>query len=77
MKAILIPVKTFAESKKRLAAHYSAADRAALARALCEDFFRTIAEVTDIDRVFVVSQEPLVDVLRAVEEAVAPGGSHR
>jgi hypothetical protein len=27
--------------------------------------------------VFVVSQEPLVDVLRAVEEAVAPGGSHR
>ena len=58
MKAILIPVKTFAESKKRLAAHYSAADRTALARALCEDFFRTVAEVTDIDRVFVVSQEP-------------------
>ena len=57
MKAILIPVKTFAESKKRLADHYSAADRAALAEALCEDFFRTIAQVTDIDRVFVVSQE--------------------
>jgi 2-phospho-L-lactate guanylyltransferase len=58
VKAILIPVKSFAESKKRLAAHYSPADRAALAAALCEDFFRTIAEVTGFDRVFVVSQEP-------------------
>lgn len=58
MKAILIPVKAFAESKKRLAAQYSAFQREALAAALCEDFFRTIAEVTGIDRVFVVSQEP-------------------
>ena len=58
MKAILIPVKTFTDSKKRLADHYSAADRAALASALCEDFFRTIAQVKGIDRVFVVSQEP-------------------
>jgi len=58
VKAILIPVKTFAESKKRLADHYPASDRAALAAALCEDFFRTVAEVTGIDRVFVVSQEP-------------------
>ena len=57
MKAILIPVKTFAQSKKRLADHYSAADRAALAAALCEDFFRVIAQVRGIDRVFVVSQE--------------------
>ena len=58
MRAILIPVKSFAESKKRLADHYSAADRAALAAAMCEDFFRTVADVTDIDRVFVVTQEP-------------------
>lgn len=58
MKAILIPVKIFAQSKKRLADHYSAADRAALAAALCEDFFRTVAQVAGIDRVFVVSQEP-------------------
>lgn len=58
MKAILIPVKSFAESKKRLADHYSAADRAALAAALCEDFFRTVTQVTGIDDVFVVSQEP-------------------
>jgi 2-phospho-L-lactate guanylyltransferase len=60
VKAILIPVKNFAESKQRLAGHYSAAERAALAAALCEDFFRTIAEVTGIDKVFVVSQEPRV-----------------
>ena len=59
MKAILIPVKSFAQSKERLAPHYSAAVRAALAAALCEDFFRTVAQVTGIDRVFVVSQEPL------------------
>lgn len=58
MKAILIPVKTFAESKQRLAAYYSAADRSALAAALCEDSFHTITKVTGVDRVFVVSQEP-------------------
>ena len=59
MKAILIPVKAFAESKKRLA-HYSTAQRAALAAALCEDFFGVVARVTGVDRVFVVSQEPRV-----------------
>lgn len=58
MKAILIPVKNFVQSKKRLADRYSATDRAALAAALCEDFFRVIAQVRGIDRVFVVSQEP-------------------
>jgi 2-phospho-L-lactate/phosphoenolpyruvate guanylyltransferase len=58
VKAILIPVKTFAESKKRLAPHHSALHRAALAAALCEDFFCTITKVTGVDRVFVVSQEP-------------------
>lgn len=58
MKAILIPVKTFADSKRRLADHYSAADRAALAEALCADFFHIITQLTGIDRVFVVSQEP-------------------
>ena len=58
MKAILIPVKSFADSKQRLADHYSGFQRAALAEALCRDFFRTIAQVTGIDKVFVVSQEP-------------------
>jgi 2-phospho-L-lactate guanylyltransferase len=58
VKAILIPVKSFAQSKQRLAAYYSAADREALAAALCQDFFRIVAEARGIDRVFVVSQEP-------------------
>jgi 2-phospho-L-lactate guanylyltransferase len=56
--AILIPVKTFRESKQRLAAHFSADARADLAAALCEDFFRVVAEVRNAGRVFVVSQEP-------------------
>jgi 2-phospho-L-lactate/phosphoenolpyruvate guanylyltransferase len=58
VKAILIPVKSFAESKTRLAPHYSAAERGALAGALCEDFFAKVAQVRGMDRVFVISQEP-------------------
>jgi len=58
MKAILIPVKTFSESKKRLAAHYSPTERAGLAAALCEDFFRIVSGLTGIDAVFVASKEP-------------------
>lgn len=68
MKAILIPIKSFAESKKRLAPHYSAPNRAALAAALCEDFFARIAQLRGIDGVFVVSQEP-----RALEAAKIHG----
>ena len=58
MKAILIPVKLFRESKQRLASHFSADERAALAESLCEDFFRVIAQVRGVRRVFVVTQEP-------------------
>jgi 2-phospho-L-lactate guanylyltransferase len=58
MKAILIPVKLFRDSKKRLAPHFSLPARSALAAALCEDFFRVIAQTRCADRVFVVSQEP-------------------
>ena len=57
MKAILLPVKTFDRSKERLAPHYSEDDRAALARALCEDTFRVVAQVKSVDRVYVVSAE--------------------
>jgi 2-phospho-L-lactate guanylyltransferase len=60
MRAILIPVKEFCEAKKRLAPHFSPSDRAALAQALCEDFFSRIAEVRSVDQVFVVSKEPRV-----------------
>ena len=58
MKAILIPVKEFREAKKRLAPHFSAADRAALAEAMCEDFFSVVAATRCADRVFVISKEP-------------------
>lgn len=59
MKAILIPVKRFADSKKRLAPYYSPTARAALAEALCKDFFRVIARVRLTKRVYVASNEPL------------------
>jgi 2-phospho-L-lactate/phosphoenolpyruvate guanylyltransferase len=58
MRAILIPVKEFSEAKKRLAAHLSAAERAALARALCRDFFAMVAGVRAVSRIVVVSKEP-------------------
>jgi 2-phospho-L-lactate guanylyltransferase len=57
MKAILLPVKTFHRSKERLSPHYSEDEREALARALCEDMFGVVAQVKDIDRVYVVSAE--------------------
>ena len=56
MKAILVPVKEFRASKERLAPHYSEDERAALARALCEDIFEVVAQVR-VDRVYVVSGE--------------------
>jgi len=60
MKAILIPVKEFREAKKRLAPYFSPDDRAALAQAMCDDFFDVVAAVRSADRVFVVSKEPQV-----------------
>jgi 2-phospho-L-lactate/phosphoenolpyruvate guanylyltransferase len=60
VKAILIPVKEFREAKKRLAPHFSPDDRAALAQAMCEDFFGVVDAVRSVDRIFVVSKEPQV-----------------
>lgn len=57
MRAILIPVKEFQRSKERLAPHYSQDDRAALAAAMCEGFFRLVATVRGVDRIYVVSKE--------------------
>ncbi len=57
MNAILIPVKEFAQAKKRLAAHFSAAERAALAQALCRDFFSMMAGVRSVARIVVISKE--------------------
>jgi 2-phospho-L-lactate/phosphoenolpyruvate guanylyltransferase len=58
MRAILIPVKEFCEAKKRLAPHFPPGDRAALAEAMCEDFFKVVAATRCADRVFVISKEP-------------------
>jgi 2-phospho-L-lactate guanylyltransferase len=58
MKAILIPVKEFRDAKKRLAPHFSSVERAALAEAMCEDFFEVVAATRCVERVFVVSKEP-------------------
>src|SRR6185437_1248485 len=58
MRAILIPVKEFRDAKKRLAPHFSSVERAALAEAMCEDFFEVVAAIRCVERVFVVSKEP-------------------
>ena len=57
MKAILIPVKAFSRAKERLASDHNEDERAALARAMCEDMFRVVAQVKGINRVYVVSAE--------------------
>ena len=58
MKAIIIPVKCFRQSKKRLAAHFSEDTRTRLVEAMCNDFFQMIDKVKAADRIFVVSAEP-------------------
>jgi 2-phospho-L-lactate guanylyltransferase len=58
MRAILIPVKEFGQAKNRLAAHFSPAQRAALAQALCRDFFGMMAGVRSVSRIVVISTEP-------------------
>jgi 2-phospho-L-lactate guanylyltransferase len=58
VRAILIPVKEFHQAKQRLAPHFSQADRAALAEAMCEDFFNVVAATRCAERVFVISKEP-------------------
>jgi 2-phospho-L-lactate/phosphoenolpyruvate guanylyltransferase len=60
MTAILIPVKKLQGAKQRLAAHFAAEARRALADALWQDFFEVIAEVRGAQRIVVVSAEPAV-----------------
>jgi 2-phospho-L-lactate/phosphoenolpyruvate guanylyltransferase len=59
-KVLLIPVKTLANAKKRMAAHFSPQERIALANALWQDFFATVRAVRGIDGVVVVSAEERV-----------------
>jgi 2-phospho-L-lactate guanylyltransferase len=57
VKAILIPVKEYRRSKKRLAEHICEEARAMLVAAMCEDVFSVVAKVRGQNRVFVVSAE--------------------
>jgi 2-phospho-L-lactate guanylyltransferase len=57
MKAIVIPVKAFANAKSRLAGYLEPKESAELARAFCLDLFATIAKVRGVDAVFVISNE--------------------
>jgi len=57
MRAILIPVKEFSAAKTRLAPHFSPEERAALASALCRDFFVVIGQVHCADKIYVASKE--------------------
>jgi 2-phospho-L-lactate/phosphoenolpyruvate guanylyltransferase len=56
----LIPVKTLSNAKQRLAAHFSADERFALADALWQDFFEVVRMTRGIDRIVVVSAEARV-----------------
>src|SRR5438105_13785171 len=59
MKAIVVPVKAFTQAKSRLASVVSAKSRAELAEAMCADVFAAIAQVRGVDRIFVVTNEPI------------------
>ena len=59
MRAILIPVKSFTNAKQRLAERLSVDDRATLARAMMADVFAAVARIRGVERIFVVSNEPL------------------
>jgi len=67
MRAVLVPVKSFAAAKMRLGPHYSQAERAALAAAMCEDVFATVAKA-GVERVYVASSEQ-----KALADATALG----
>ncbi|HYL10281.1 MAG TPA: 2-phospho-L-lactate guanylyltransferase [Candidatus Acidoferrales bacterium] len=68
MRVILIPVKSFANAKQRLAGRLSLEQRASLARAMMEDVFEAVAGVRGAERIFVVSSEP-----QALSNAAARG----
>jgi 2-phospho-L-lactate/phosphoenolpyruvate guanylyltransferase len=58
MTVVLVPVKLFSRAKQRLAPHCSQPARAALAEALCRDFFAVLRSVA-AERILVVSAEPI------------------
>jgi 2-phospho-L-lactate guanylyltransferase len=59
LRAIVIPVKAFTDAKSRLTRCLSAQARAHLAAAMCADVFDAVAAVRSVERVIVVTNEPL------------------
>lgn len=70
MKAIaILPVKRFAEAKRRLAAGIDDARRIELAAAMVADVLEAIAEARTIERTIVVSGDPVAQELAAAAGA--------
>jgi 2-phospho-L-lactate guanylyltransferase len=57
MRAILIPVKSLASAKQRLAGTLPQEERTRLAQAMLEDVFAAVAGVASVQSVFVVSSD--------------------
>ncbi len=68
--AAVLPIKTFASAKQRLAGMLAADDRTALAAAMAFDVLETLRSVAAIDELIVVSGEP------AMSAAAAQAGAH-
>ncbi len=62
---IIVPVKGFAEGKRRLASVLGPRQRRALCRAMAEDVFATVARVPGLAGVAVVTGDPEVAALAA------------
>jgi 2-phospho-L-lactate guanylyltransferase len=69
-------VKTFRRSKQRLAPPFSEDARAALAEALCRDFFEIARGIRKAERIFIVSAEPVALALARANdwEPIAEAG---
>ena len=60
MQAALLPVRSLASAKGRLAASLTANEREALTREMLADMIRALASATSVDRIFVVSADARV-----------------
>jgi 2-phospho-L-lactate guanylyltransferase (CobY/MobA/RfbA family) len=60
VKAVLLPVKRFKDSKRRLAQGFAPAQRELLARTMFEDTWETLLGWRGVDELMVVTAEPFV-----------------
>jgi 2-phospho-L-lactate guanylyltransferase len=60
MQAALLPVRSLASAKGRLAASLTANEREALTREMLADMVRALASATSVERIFVVSADARV-----------------